>query len=172
MIEMDSGYKMNKLAVGILVFSFSVALFAADKLLNGFGKIKWGAPINKYKDVMHLTSENDKLKKFYVIKHDDLLLDDINLTSISYVFYKDKFSSVIIQTDRSSYDLKKIINKYKNIFGKPFYSNKYINKFIWKNETTIVNLKCFSSSHKCSIVYKSVAMNKIEKADNVTAVNN
>ena len=79
---------------------------------------------------------------------------------------------MIIQTDRSSYDLKKIINKYKNIFGKPFYSNKYINKFIWKNETTIVNLKCFSSSHKCSIVYKSVVMSKLEKADNVAAVNN
>lgn len=169
---MDLGYKMKKLAVGILIFSFSVALFAADKPLNGFGKIKWGAPINKYKDVMHLTSEKDKLEKFYIIKNDEMLWDDIKLTTAIYIFYKDKFSSVKIQTDKSSYNLKKIINKFMDTFGKPFYSNKYINKFKWKNEFTIVDLKCFSSSHKCSITFNSVVMSKLEKADNVTAVNN
>ena len=101
-----------------------------------------------------------------------MLWNDINLTSISYVFYKDKFSSVIIQTDRSSDNSKKTVNIFKNIFGKPFYSNKYINKFKWKNESTIVNLKCFASSHKCSMIYNSVAMGKLEKTDNDTMINN
>ena len=136
-------YKMKKLVIGILVFSFSVALLAADHNLNGFENIKWGESIKKYKNIMHLTSEKDKLKKFYVINNDELLWGDINLTSISYMFYKDKFSSVIIQTDKSSYNIKKIINIFNDLYGKPFYSNKYINKFKCKNESTIVSLKCF-----------------------------
>ena len=154
---------MKKLVIGILVFSFSAVLFAADHNLNGFGNIKWGDHIKKYKNIMHLISEKDKLKKFYVIKSDEMLWNDINLTSISYVFHKDKFSSVIIQTDSSSDNLKKIVNIFNNIFEKPFYSNKYINKFKWKNESTIVNLKCFASSHKCSMIYNSVAMSELEK---------
>ena len=82
---------MKKLVIGILVFSFSAVLFAADHNLNGFGNIKWGDSIKKYKNIMHLTSEKDKLKKFYVIKNDEMLWDDINLTSISYVFIKINF---------------------------------------------------------------------------------
>ena len=163
---------MKKLVIGILVFSFSVVLFAADHNSNGFGNIKWGESIKKHKDIMHLTSEKDKLKKFYVLNSDELLWGDINLSSISYVFYKGKFSSVAIQTDRSSYNLKKIINSLKDKFGKPFYSNKYINKFKWKNESTLVNLKCFASSHKCSIIYNSVVMNELEKSDNDMTANN
>ena len=163
---------MTKIVIGILVFSFSVVILAADHNSNGFGNITWGESIKKHKDIMHLTSEKDKLKKFYVLNSDELLWGDINLSSISYVFYKDMFSSVAIQTDRSSYNLKKIINRLKNKFGEPFYSNKYINKFKWKNESTIVNLKCFSSSHKCSIIYNSVAMSKLEKDDNDVKSNN
>ena len=163
---------MKKLVIGILVFFFSIVLFASDHNLNGFGNIKWGESIKKYKNIMHLTSEKDKLKKFYVLNSDELLWDDINLSSISYVFYKDKFSSVVIQTDKSSSNLKKIINSLKDKFGKPFYSNKYINKFKWKNESTIVNLKCFASTHKCSIIYNSVDMSKLEKSDNDMTRNN
>ena len=163
---------MKKLVIGILVFSFSVVLLAADHNLNGFGNIKWGESIKNHKNNMRLTSEKDKLKKFYVRNNDEMFWDDINLTSISYVFYKGKFSSVIIQTDRSSDNSTKIVNMFNNVFGKPFYSNKYINKFKWKNESTVVNLKCFASLHKCSMIYNSVAMSKLEKADNDAKVNN
>ena len=163
---------MKKLVIGILVFSFSVVLLAADHNLNGFGNMKWGDSIKKHKNIMHLTSEKDKPEKFYIIKNDEMLWDDIKLTTAIYIFYKDKFSSVKIQTDKSSYNLKKIVNRFKDIFGKPFYSNKYINKFKWKNESTIVDLKCFSSSHKCSITFNSIVMSKLEKADNDRTVNN
>ena len=53
---------MKKLLIGVLVFSFNVSTFANE--YNGFRKIKWENSIAKYKNVMRLTSENEKSKKF------------------------------------------------------------------------------------------------------------
>jgi hypothetical protein len=160
-----------RIIAGILIFSFSTVLIAENSL-NGFKNIKWGESITKHKEVMHLTSENKKIKKYYTIDNDDMLLGDIKLTSISYVFYKDKFSSLILQTGRSSDNLKKTLSFLKNKFGNPSYANKYINKFRWENESTIVDLKCFASSHKCSLIYNSVTMSKLEQSDIDAMANN
>lgn len=151
---------MKKLLIGILVFSFNVSVFAKE---NGFRKIKWEDSISRYENIMQLTSENDKDRKFYIIEDDDMSFGDISLTSIIYIFYKGKFSSVILQTDQSATNLKQVLIKLKNKFGKPLYENKYTNKYRWQGETTAVNLKCYSSSHKCSITYNSVAMSNRKK---------
>ena len=160
-----------KMIIGILVF-LSSAILHADNNQNGFGLMEWGEPIGKYKDVLHLTSEDNKLKKFYTVVNDQMLLDDIKLSSISYIFYKNKFSSVVIQTERASNNLTKALSVLKNQFGSPFYVNKYTNKYRWKNDFTTVDLKCFASSHKCSMIYHSVAMSDLEKSDNDAMANN
>lgn len=82
----------------------------------------------------------------------------ITLSSIVYIFYDEKFSSVAIQTDKSLKNLTQVVIELKKRFGEPFYANKYINKYRWQNKNSIVSLKCYSSSHKCSIKYDSVAL--------------
>ena len=160
------GYTMKKLLIGILVFSFNVSAFANE--YNGFRKIKWEESISKYKNVMRLTSADEKSKKFYVREDEDMSFsDDIMLTSIVYVFYEGKFSSVVLQTDQSATNIKQVLIELKKKYGEPSYTNKYINKYRWKNMTTTINLKCYSSSHKCSINYNSIAMNNPKKTDNV-----
>lgn len=148
---------MKKLLVGILVFSFNISTFANE---NGFRKIKWEDSISRYENIMQLASDNgnDSDRKFYFIEDDEMSFGDVSLTSIVYIFYKGKFSSVILQTDQSATNLKQVLIKLKNKFGKPLYENKYTNKYRWQGETTAVNLKCYSSSHKCSITYNSVAV--------------
>lgn len=154
----------------VLVFSFSSSVFAVDKTFNGFGKIKWGESIKKYKKVMQLKSDNTNPEKYYVRKNDVMFLDDISLTSITYVFYKGKFSSAIIQTDKLATNSKQIVNIFKKKYGKPYYKNMYTNKFLWKDTANAVALKCYSSSHKCSAIYNSVVMSDLKKADNKAAV--
>ena len=158
--------RMKKLVIGILVFSFSVALLAGEENLNGFRKMNWEESIEKYKNDMFLTSEIGSPRKFYTIKDDEMFLGDTKLTSIAYVFYKGKFSSVILHTDRSADNLKIIFKRLKNDFGKPTYVNRYDNKYRWKNKHTNIKLKCFAASHMCSIIYNSAVMSKLEKADN------
>ena len=162
---------MKNFIIAILVFSFSASSFANKDESTGYGKIKWGASIRKYKNVMRLTSDNKKPGKYYVRKDDEMFFGDIPLTSVTYIFYKGKFSSVIIQTDTSVNIASQVLSKLKKKFGKPSYANKYTNKYRWKDSTTAISLKCYSSSHKCSIIYKSVVMSDLKKADNEEAAN-
>jgi len=163
---------MKKLLIGVLVFSFNVSTFSFENKSNGFRELKWEESITKYKNVMHLTSESGKPRKFYVRKSDEMSFGDLTLTSIIYVFYKGKFSSAIIQTDKSVTNLRQALSQLKKKFGKPFYANKYTNKYRWKDQTTVIQLKCYSSSHKCSIIYNSVAMSNLKKIDNKAAAIN
>ena len=167
------GYTMKKLLIGVLVFSFNVSTFANENKSNGFRKIKWEESITKYKNVMHLTSDEGKPRKFYVIKNDDMSFsDDITLTSIIYIFHEGKFSSVILQTDQSATNIKQVLIELKKKYGGPSYANKYTNKYRWKNMTTTIDLKCYPSSHKCSINYNSVAMSNLKKTDIEAAAKN
>ena len=166
------GYVMKKLLIGVLVLSFNVSTFANANESNGFRKIKWEESITRYKNVMHLTSDEGKPRKFYVIKNNEMSFGEITLTSIIYVFYKGKFSSVIIQTDQSVTNLSQALSQLKKKFGKPFYANKYTNKYRWKDRTTAIQLKCYSSSHKCSIIYNSVAMSNLKKTDSEASAKN
>lgn len=154
---------MKKLLIGVLVFSFNVTAFSKEGKVDGFREIKWGESITRYKDIFRLTSDSNNPKRFYVRNNDEMLFGEISLTSIIYVFYKNKFSSVIIQTDRSAINLTQTFIELKKKLGKPYYKNKYNKKYLWKNEKTMVSLKCYASSHKCIINYISVAMDKLVK---------
>lgn len=163
---------MKNLLIGVLVFSFNVSIFAKENESDGFGGIKWEEPISKYNKIMKLTSDDGLPKKFYSRKNENMSFGEIKLSSVIYIFYKGKFSSVIFQTDQSVTNLTQVLIELKNIFGKPSYSNKYIHKYRWKNETTTVYLKCYPSSHKCSITYNSVAMSNLKKTDNEATAKN
>ena len=149
-------YVMNKFLIGVLIFSFAGTVLSKSEDRGGFRNLKWQDSISKYKNTMRLTSEKGNAKKFYVIDNDDMLLGKIKLSSITYIFNKNKFSSVALQTEQSKSNLKQVVLELKKTFGEPYYSNKYINKYRWKNDTTEVFLKCRASSHKCSIKYNAV----------------
>jgi len=157
---------MMKVIIGISLFIFNVYAFAEGNEPNGFRELKWEDSINKYKDVMHLTSDDNKPSKFYTKENDDMSYGSVKLKSIAYVFYKGKFSSVIFQTNKSASYSKQLLEMFKKTFGKPVYSNKYTKKFQWKGDSTNVSLKCYSTSHKCSVIFDSVAMSNLKKTDN------
>ena len=163
---------MKNFIIVILVFSFNASALSKEKEFHGFGKIKWGESIRKYKNVMQLTSDISKPEKYYIRKNDEMSFGDITLTSVIYLFYKGKFSSVIVQTDKSVTNSSQVLTMLKKKFGKPSYTNKYTNKYRWKDSKTAISLKCYSSSHKCSIIYNSVVMSNHKKKENEAAVKN
>lgn len=154
---------MKKLLIGILIFSFSVSSFSKDSSFKGFRGILWKDSLSKYRDTMKLNSDGGLPKKYYTRESDEMSFGKVTLSSIIYVFYKNKFSSVIIQTDRSATNLTQVLIELKKKFGDPTSTNKYINKYGWENETTNIKLKCYSSTHKCRITYSSVTMSNLSK---------
>lgn len=154
---------MKKLLIGVLIFSFSVSSFSKNSDFNGFRGILWKDSISKHKDRMKLNSDDSLPKKYYTRENDEMSLGEVTLSSLIYIFYKDKFSSVIVQTDKSITNLTQVLIELKKKFGEPISANKYIHKYSWENENTNIKLKCYSSSHKCSITYSSVKMKNLSK---------
>lgn len=154
---------MKQFLIGVLIFSFSVSSFSKDSSFKGFRGILWKDSISKYKDTMRLNSDDGVPKKYYSREHDEMSLGEVKLSSLIYIFYKDKFSSVIVQTDKSVTNLTQVLVELKKKFGDPIFANKYINKYSWEDENTNIKLKCYSSSHKCRITYSSVTMRNLRK---------
>ena len=154
---------MKKLSVGILIFCFNASVFADKNKIDGFRDIKWEDSITKYNTILRLTSDSNKSKKFYIRNDEELNFEDVSLKSVSYVFKDDKFSSAVIQTSKSVANSKAILSLLKKKYGKPVYSNIYTRKFRWEDSSAEITLKCFSTIHKCSVVYNSVAMNSTKK---------
>ena len=154
---------MKQLLIGILIFSFSVSGFSKGSSFKGFRGILWKDSISKYKDTMKLNSDAGLPKKYYSREYDEMSLGEVTLSSLVYIFYKDKFYSVIAQTDRSATNLTQVLIELKKKFGEPISVNKYVHKYSWENENTNIKLKCYSSSHKCNITYSSVKMRNLSK---------
>jgi hypothetical protein len=64
---------------------------------DGFRGIKWGTDLSTLRG-MELV-ENDGVDKFYKNKEDNMTLGASQLNEIIYVFWNDKFASVLIQTN-------------------------------------------------------------------------
>ena len=154
---------MKSLLIVIFVVFFNGSVFADKNKIDGFRDIKWKDSITKYNTVLRLTSDSNKSKKFYIRDDEELYLEDVTLKSVSYVFKDDKFSSAVIQTAKSVANSKAILILLKKKYGKPVYSNIYTRKFRWEDSSAAVTLKCFSTIHKCSVVYNSLAMNSTKK---------
>ena len=154
---------MKSLLIVIFVVFFNGTVFADKNKIDGFRDIKWKDSITKYNTVLRLTSDSNKSKKFYIRDDEELYLEDVTLKSVSYVFKDDKFSSAVIQTAKSVANSKAILSLLKKKYGKPAYSNTYTRKFRWEDSSAEVTLKCFSTIHKCSVVYNSLAMNSTKK---------
>lgn len=160
---------MKNLLIGTLVFIFSFSVLAANSEPDGFRKIKWEEPISKYKGVMRLIEGKGTPNKYYVRKNDKMSIGDVKLKNIGYGFYKDKFSGVVISTEKSVSNSTQLLNILEKKFGKAYQANKYIKEYYWSGQTATIYMKCNSYSRICTLVFSSVAMSDLKKADKEAA---
>jgi hypothetical protein len=146
--------------VGLLLMAGSAQAFQNEP--SGFRGIPWGTPL---RSVPGMTSVPDGSKNFYFRADDNLSIGAAHLEHLSYKFYRDQFSEVLLRTHDSVLDEQAIIGAFKAQFGPGFQSNRYIDEYLWNGTTSTVWLNCNSITHACTAMIYSNQLKELEKAD-------
>jgi hypothetical protein len=146
--------KMRNPGKWIVLLSFVVGIFGcAQKSTsgfkpnsepNGFAGIKWGTPFSEVKPEMEESRSttdpaepNVKIKIYYTKKGDHLILGEVQLDKIEYVFWRGKFSEVRINASGpQAFDRLK-----KFLFEKYGTVGKFQGAYSWDGTVTQVALR-------------------------------
>jgi hypothetical protein len=116
---------------------------------EGFREIKWGDSFGNHKDMTITESKGDE--KFCTRKTDRMVIGNANLSKIIYLFYKDRFCGVIVQT-KTSRDFNKLRESTFEHFGPLQSLTTSQGRLSWKHP----------SSHKNNVVMRMEFMPDIE----------
>lgn len=128
---------MKRVAVLFTVaFLFCVFTSAAsandDRDPTGFRGLKWGTNIADAPDMVWLY-DNDE-SKTYERNGDKMSIGDAQLRRISYFFYKDRFSRVIIFISGQA-NFQKLKDAVFAAYGAGRQNNQFIQTWVWINFT-------------------------------------
>jgi len=130
----------------VLVFLITGIGFASQDEIafknepDGFRGLKWG---DKPTEDMEFLLQNKSEEIFYIRPSDKMKIENVELSSIIYGFYKGRFTWVICNFDKESdYDILEIICKER--FGKPIIE-EYHNSF-WYGNKAMVKLWYYSKA--------------------------
>ncbi|MDR3629944.1 MAG: hypothetical protein P4L42_06380 [Desulfocapsaceae bacterium] len=148
--------KIMFMAVLLLLTSVAVS-FAGD--VDGFRGKKWGTPISEFKRSQQLEMrQNDGVNRyvFYAIINDTLKVRGINVESIRYFFWKDKFAgvSIVAKGENRFNALQEAVNERFGL-GKSGVGPSGEHIMTWDSEPTRANLSFNSETGKVQLVLLS-----------------
>ena len=126
--------KITLVLLCMLMLAGTAPSFAQDK--EEFRGIKWGAPLEDFKDQMTLSKNSPKWGEDfrYTRKEDDLNFAGVPVRSIEYGFWRDRFNLVIIV-----YKGESNFNKLKEFLFKAYGVGERLplsmEKYVWNDLT-------------------------------------
>jgi hypothetical protein len=129
----------------------SVSVFAYQNEPGDFRGIKWGIHIEKVSD-MELALDGGDLKA-YTRKHDKMLLEGSELTSVHYVFYKEHFYCVRVEF-KDLLNFRRIRDVFFKTYGEPERQQYYETHFTWTGNEASITLDYDESKDLGEIGYK------------------
>lgn len=141
----------------VIVLNVSSAL-AFQNEPNGFRGIKWGSNISEHSSEMTLIEGS----KFYMRKNDKMSIGAAKLSAIIYMYYKERFQMVIIQSNGLG-NKSNLLKTFRSQFGLPSKPNQFIEEYYWRGATTFISLKYNQFSKKCTATLASVALLREEQ---------
>lgn len=128
---------------------------------TGWGNIKWGTDINKFKNMELIDGEGEN--KYYIKKDDKLDIYSVKIDKIEYRFHNGKFSSVYISYKEYA-NFKKINKQLSQQYGNGSYlARNGMERYVWGGSvdginyegkyTYIFHLYC---EEKCTLTFESL----------------
>ena len=112
---------------GLLIPSIA---FTFQNEPDNFRGIKWGTNLSDLPDMrLQITKTGGNLK-MYLRRGDKMKIGDAELTVIIYVFYKDRFVSVMISFESAS-NFEAIKKTLFSVYGKGRQDNPFIEEYKW-----------------------------------------
>lgn len=95
---------------------------------NGFRDAKFGSPLSSFKGMM--LKEQGSGMKYYVRNGDDLTIGKGKLSVLSYGFYKNQLS-IIIMVMAGGQNSRAILSVFQEAYGSGFKSNQFLEDYYW-----------------------------------------
>jgi hypothetical protein len=144
------------------VLIHAAASHAMEKEPADFRGILWGAEFEQYRNEMTvLRDEGDVV--YYRRAGDPLKLNHVDALKVAYRFYKNRFSTGVIQTYGGPIQ-KSLLETLKDMHGEPLRPRKRIPQYFWDGDNAYVVLTCEISSY-CVVEFASKPMIQQEQAD-------
>jgi hypothetical protein len=129
----------------------SISVFAYQNEPDDFRGVKWGSHIEKLSG-MELALDGGDLKA-YTKKRDKMMLEGSALTSIHYVFYKERFYCVRIEF-KDLLNFQRIRDVFFRTYGEPEGQQYYETHFTWTGDKTSITLDYDESTELGEVGYK------------------
>jgi hypothetical protein len=100
---------------------------------------------------------------YYRRAGDVMKLNQVDALKVAYRFYKNRFSTGVIQTYGGG-NQKSLLETLKSIHGEPLRPRKRIHQYFWDGEVAYLVLTCEITSY-CVVEYASKPMIQEEQAD-------
>jgi hypothetical protein len=137
-----------------------------DNEPDGFRGIKWETSITELQDMVHVASMGDS--KCYWRKDDKKAIGQADVNHIVYFFYKDKFSSVLIQYSDNT-NFYHIKDALQAVYGAGYQPNKYMHRFFWNGTITEILNDYSEITQKGKIVFFCSKLKRIQEENKKSA---
>jgi hypothetical protein len=144
------------------VLIHSTATLAMENEPADFRGVPWGAEFEQYsKDMTVLRNEGDVV--YYRRTGDVMKLNQVDALKVAYRFYKNRFSTGVIQTYGGAIQ-KALLETLKGMHGDPLRPRKRIHQYFWDGEIAYLVLTCEVTNY-CVVEYASKPVVQQEQAD-------
>lgn len=150
----------NILTIALLAFTLKLHaqnLKALDNK-NGFRELSFGDTIVDFSSWKVIGASEDSTQLFYERLDDKLKIGDA-VVKISYVFFKKKFYCVFIQTEGFE-NSHSIYNTLKEMYGKGYKSNPYIERYYWWGKKVSLSYEQNSVSGRGSVIMSNIEIER------------
>lgn len=154
---------MKGLLIGTLFIAVSPQIHAIDNEPDGFRGIKWGEMLSNHKPEF-VYQFSDKNEKYYRRKNDKPSLGAVELKSIYYVFYKDRFMSVVFRSAGES-NRSALISTFNTQFGPPDRGDANVDNYFWFGPKSRISVDCNVIDSSCMASIWSKEISDIESAE-------
>lgn len=127
-----------------------------------FRGVKWNEEFSSVADKMVLVRDEGDVK-YYRREGDTLKIGHVDALKVAYRFYKNKFSSGVVQTYGGA-NQKALVATLSDTYGAPVRPRKRIPQYFWDGEHAFMVLTCEVTSY-CVVEISSKDVIQREQAD-------
>lgn len=156
-----------KSLIVLLLLSANVIAQTNSKAVDekfGFRDIKLETTYAEFSPKGLVKSSEDGDVKIYKLKNENLAIGDYKLQSISYVFYKEKLSQIMIET-KGFANSNGLLEVLKSQYGEGYKSNRYIEKYLWSGSKAGLYYNQNSINKDAVLIIFSKALQEQEQKD-------
>lgn len=157
--------KFKASLVALLLASMASGGALADLMQNeptDFRGVKWDMAFSGVSENMTLVRD-EGVVKYYKRGGDTQKIGHVDALKVAYRFYKDQFSSGIVQTYGGA-NQKAVLATLSDTYGPPIRPRKRIPQYFWDGEKSFIVLTCEVTSY-CVVEISSKEVIQREQAE-------